>query len=155
MSSSSSSELDEDENTELIYIVNFLKEHPVIINKSEVPSIKAQKNNALETLKDELESKYEKVVAVKNILKKINNLEAAIKKKTDTNRTGYKKIKLSPAEQLVFAVMNGPNSNNPVLNKTPSHIEPGPSSPTEVVMPRPPTSTPKRPKEKRESATSI
>nr|CAH7760668.1 unnamed protein product [Callosobruchus chinensis] len=82
MSSSLSSELDEDENTELLYIVNFLKEHPAIINKSQVPSIKAQKNNALETLKNELESKYGKVVAVKNILKKINNLEAAIKKKT-------------------------------------------------------------------------
>nr|CAH7763474.1 unnamed protein product [Callosobruchus chinensis] len=154
MSSSSSSELDEDENTELLYI-NFLKEHPVIINKSQVPSIKAQKNNALETLNNELESKYGKFVAVKNILKKINNLEAAIKKKTDTNRTGNKKIKLSPAEQLVFAVMNGPNSNNPVLNKTPGHIEAGPSSPTEVVMPKPPPSTLKRPKEKRESATSI
>nr|CAH7721333.1 unnamed protein product [Callosobruchus chinensis] len=153
--SSSSSELDEGENTELLYIVNFLKEHPVIINKSQVPSIKAQKNNALETLKNELESKYGKVVAVKNIAKKINNLEAAIKKKTDTNRTGNKKIKLSPAEQLVFAVMNGPNSNNPVLNKTPGHIEAGPSSPTEVVMPKPPPSTPKRPKEKRESAISI
>nr|CAH7768557.1 unnamed protein product [Callosobruchus chinensis] len=116
--------------------------------------IKVQKNNALQTL-NELESKYGKVVAVKNILKKINNLEAAIKKKTDTNRTGNKKIKLSPAEQLVFAVMNGPNSNNPVLNKTPGHIEAGPSSPTEVVMPKPPPSTPKRPKGKRESATSI
>nr|CAH7733874.1 unnamed protein product [Callosobruchus chinensis] len=99
--------------------------------------MKAQKNNALQTLKNELESKYGKVVAVKNILKKINNLEAAIKKKTDTNRTGNKKIKLSPAEQLVFAVMNGLNSNNPVLNKTPGHIEAGPSSPTEVVMPKP------------------
>nr|CAH7717701.1 unnamed protein product [Callosobruchus chinensis] len=150
--SSSSSELDEGENTELLYIVNFLKEHQAIVNKSQVPSIKAQKNNALETLK---QSKHGKVVAVKNILKKINNLEAAIKKKTDTNRTGNKKIKLSPAEQLVFAVMNGPNSNNPELNKTPGHVEAGPSSPTEVVMPKPPPSTPKRPKEKRESATSI
>nr|CAH7755357.1 unnamed protein product [Callosobruchus chinensis] len=125
----------------------------LLINKSQVPSIKAQKNNALETLKNELESKYGKVVAVKNILK-INNLEAAIKKKTDTHRAGNKKIKLSPAEQLVFAVMNGPNSNNPVLSNTPGHIEAGPSSPTEVVMPKPPPSTPKRPKEKRESATS-
>nr|CAH7768025.1 unnamed protein product [Callosobruchus chinensis] len=155
MSSSSSFELDKGENTELLYIVNCLKEHPVIINKSQVPSIKAQKNNALETLKNELESKCGKAVAVKNILKKINDLEAPIKKKTDTNRTGNNKIKLSPAEQLVFAVMNGPNSNNPVLNKTPGHIEAGPSSPTEVVMPKPPPSTLKRPKEKRESATSI
>ncbi|CAG9763654.1 unnamed protein product [Ceutorhynchus assimilis] len=47
------------------------------------------------------------------------------------NRTGNKKNQA--AEQVVFAVMNGANSNNPVLNKIPGHIEVGPSSATEVV----------------------
>lgn len=128
MSSSDSSESSSStcKDTELIWVANFVKKNPVILNKSQVPTIKTKKQEALEKLKTCFEQQFGKITSVKKILKRLNNLKSCIKKKTDKNATGNKKIKLSAAESILYEVMEGDSGNcNPVLNKIAGKLHAG------------------------------
>ena len=81
MSSSSGEEANKTVDTELLHIVNFVKKYPVILNKSQIPSVKAKKDESLDCLCEEIRQIYYRNIDTKRILKKINNLKTCVKKK--------------------------------------------------------------------------
>jgi hypothetical protein len=50
-------------------------------------------------------------ISVSQLLKKVNNMKTILKKKSDINRTGNKKIILRGWEQKLLELLEGENSN--------------------------------------------
>ncbi|KAG5890703.1 hypothetical protein JTB14_016533 [Gonioctena quinquepunctata] len=123
-SSSASSQEGRDDN-ELMFIANFVEDHPIILNKSQTPSVKTKKEEYLKQMKIDIQNKYGTMMDSKKILKKLNNLKTNIKKKTDRKATGNKKIKLSAAESVIYNIMQSGSDENPVFSKVPGNVEVG------------------------------
>ncbi|KAG5882974.1 hypothetical protein JTB14_026432 [Gonioctena quinquepunctata] len=121
-----------------MFIANFVKDHPIILNKSQIPLVETRKEEYLKQMKVDIQNKYGTMMDSKNILKKLNNLKTDIKKKTDRKATGNKKIKLSAAESVIYNIMQGGSDENPVFSKVPGNVEVGVSKdvPENIEHPR-------------------
>lgn len=106
------------EENDQVKFVELLQNYKVVLEKSQVPTIKKAKENALIKLQTEWQAVSGKVISVKQLSKKINNMKTKIKQKTDLNKTGNKAIKLKPWEQAFYKLMDG--DTNPTLRKIPS-----------------------------------
>lgn len=106
------------EENDQVKFVELLQNYKVVLEKSQVPTIKKAKENALIKLQTEWQAVSGKVISVKQLSKKINNMKTKIKQKTDLNKTGNKPIKLKPWEQAFYKLMDG--DTNPTLRKIPS-----------------------------------
>ncbi|CAH1959705.1 unnamed protein product [Acanthoscelides obtectus] len=73
-----------------------------------------------------------RAIRVKQLSKKINNMETKIKKETDINKTGNKQIKLKSWEQAFWRLMDG--DRNPHLSKIPSAVQVGVPSPIQTAV---------------------
>ena len=87
------------------------------MDKSQVPSVKKQKKKALEEFRQQLESLTGQTITAAQATKKIHNLKAEIKKKTDVNLTGNKKLKLKKWEQGYLNLLKA--ETNPVFSRVP------------------------------------
>ncbi|KAG5876872.1 hypothetical protein JTB14_021235 [Gonioctena quinquepunctata] len=123
---SASSQGGRDDN-ELMFIANFVKDYPIILNKIQIPSVKTKKEEYLKQMKFEIQNKYGTMMDSEEILNKLNNLKTNIKKKIDRKATGNKKIKLSAAESVIYNIMQGGSDENPVSSKVPGNVEVGES----------------------------
>lgn len=133
--SSSSSESDLMDNNDASLngnsqFVELLSKYPVLLNKSQVPKIKIEKDKALLAVVKAYSKTFGKEITPKQIQKKIHNLKGDIKKKTDINATGNEKIILKEWEQKLLLLLD--TGNNPTFNKIPGALQAGIS--TAVVV---------------------
>lgn len=115
--SSSDEETTEENNENQTRFALLIKNYPVIFSKSKTPASRKYKTNAIKEIEHKLEKNYGIKYTAAQILKKINNMKSRIKKKTDVNRTGNKKIILKEWEKIILELIDG--KSNPVINQIP------------------------------------
>jgi hypothetical protein len=106
----------EDGAPEMSFIAGKVREHPEILEKSQLPAMKTRKSDALRTIVQEYVSLFGKEMNSKAFMKKVNNMKTRLKSKTDKNKTGNKRIRLLPWEKTMLEAMNA--DVNPVLYST-------------------------------------
>lgn len=93
--------------------VNLLKEYKVLLNKSQLPEIKAQKAEAIKEFERRCESELNLSLKGQNLLKKIHSIKRDVKKKADITRTGNFIFELF----IVFTDSNTSQYNNNTGNR--------------------------------------
>ncbi|XP_050313670.1 uncharacterized protein LOC126748458 [Anthonomus grandis grandis] len=120
--------------------MEILESYNIIFNKSQVPKIKEQKEQAYKEIHQKYILQIGRDLTEKQLKKKIQNMKIELKKKTDKTATGKRKIVLNAWEKQLLALMEG--QENPVFQKVPGAIsveQPQPStSKTEEFIPPPP-----------------
>ena len=96
-------------------LIKLIKENPIILNKSQIPEIKAKKMEATKVILNDLCLNHAIVTDEKKLSKKLLNLKQIVKKKSDINQTGNRKIVLKNWEKDLLDLLNA--KNNPVYNK--------------------------------------
>ncbi|XP_021698172.1 uncharacterized protein LOC110681550 [Aedes aegypti] len=97
----------------------------VLLEKSQAPPIKEKKKNAAKDMCIQLLIQHGIDMTPKQVMKKINNLKARIKAKTDRKQTGNRKINLNGPERKFFDLMGG--VDNPSVSKRPYGVAVGSS----------------------------
>jgi hypothetical protein len=119
---SSNSDSDEgvgksEETSRNLTFVKLLKEYPIILSKSQVPSVQQQKTSA----KVEFAKRWTKAtgesITPGALIKKLHNLKSRTIQKSDMNKTGNRKVRLADWEILLLGLLK-PDSN-PSISKTP------------------------------------
>jgi predicted DNA binding protein len=100
--------------------VKILKKNPIVFEKSQIPKVKALKDQALMSMKNEFEVVFGEATDISKILKKINNMKTEVKKKHDVNRTGNKKIKMKQWESELLELMK--STTNPTMSTIPCKL---------------------------------
>jgi hypothetical protein len=98
-------------------LVNILKEHLILFNKSQVPKIKIGKERALKEVHKDYMLQTGLDISEKQVKKKIQNMKNELKKKVDKKATGNKKIHLKDWEKLLLDLLD--RERNPVFEKIP------------------------------------
>lgn len=114
----SSSDLEETTtNSESINLVmvSIIKDHPVLVEKSQLPTTKERKARALHEAKSRISTNTGKNMTEKQILKKISNMKVHVKKITDGKQTGNRKIIMCPWEQQLYDILQW--DANPTITK--------------------------------------
>ena len=92
MSSDEEMEVGSDDEATLNQLcVTFIRDNPVLLEKSQVPEIKKAKQRStffVENSRNKLQEKIDN----KQLLKRIANMKAAVKKITDAKQTGKSKM---------------------------------------------------------------
>lgn len=111
-------------NSELnLTVVSLIEKYPVLLEKSQLPGTKEKKCQALRDVKSTIFTSCGKTMDDKQILKKISNMKTSVKKKTDMNQTGNRKIVLCPWEKQLYNHLNG--DENPTVTKMATSISTG------------------------------
>lgn len=92
-----------------------LLKHPILLNKSQEPSIKAKKEKAAAAAIAELKSLHGQEFTRTSLSQKISRMKDTVKKKTDKNKTGNNSIKLKKWEAELFDLLGA--EKNPILGK--------------------------------------
>lgn len=104
-------------SSELKFIADELGSHPEVLLKSQIPSMKKKKDEAIEKMISKYEGIFGKKIDATKFMKKINNMKTRLKRKTDVKKTGNKCIKLLDWEKVMFEAMQG--NTNPTVTKIP------------------------------------
>lgn len=124
---SSSEEIDSIEQTELAgsneitFISHQIALYPEVLSKSQIPSMKCKKDTAIREMLRKYEITFGKRIDATKLLKKINNMKTRLKKKTDLNKTGNKRIHLLDWEKVMLEALH--SDTNPVLNRVPGNLD--------------------------------
>ncbi|XP_033627336.1 uncharacterized protein LOC117290187 [Asterias rubens] len=94
------------EQVSAVFVTLILK-HPVLLNKSQLPSIKEKKWNALQDAKAIIAKTTGKNMDDKQILKKVANMKVQVKKKMEAAKTGNQTINLRSWEKDLFYALKG------------------------------------------------
>jgi len=94
--------------------MKIIEKFPILLNKSQIPSIKAKKEKAFKEAIEKIKEMIGQEFDVKGLGKKISRMKADVKSKIDMNRTGNKKIHLKAWEK-VMADLLGRDSNPSIL----------------------------------------
>lgn len=86
-----------------------------LLQKSQTPAAKATKATQMATFILELNVRYGMEFTEKQVTKKLANLKARMKSKSDVNQTGNRPINLTKAEQKLFDLMGG--TDNPAISE--------------------------------------
>lgn len=103
-----------------ITFANILREYPILFSKSQLPSVRKDKSEALQEMKMKIEAMCGKNIDVNSITKKINNMKMRVKQKSDINKTGNKKIVLKDWETVIHEMLDG--DSNPTLSRIPGML---------------------------------
>ena len=95
--------------------INILCELPILLQKSQVPSVKIKKNKAFLRMQDQMFQATGTKIDVKTLAKKIANMKTRLKKKSDIHRTGNKPIKLSISEVKLAKLLD--TEKNPTFTQ--------------------------------------
>nr|XP_029716713.1 uncharacterized protein LOC115260022 [Aedes albopictus] len=87
----------------------------VLLEKSQAPPVKDKKKDAGKEICVQMFVQHGVDMTPKQVMKKINNMKARIKAKTDRKQTGNRKILLTEAERKFFDLMGG--IENPSITK--------------------------------------
>lgn len=104
-------------------LVNVLKNHTVVLNKSLASKFMYAKEKAWANVLKEFEQCTGKKMSLVKIKKMLNNTKHEIKKKTDKNKTGNKAIKLSNWEKDLLSILE--EYENPNFKKIPGAASAG------------------------------
>jgi hypothetical protein len=91
--------------------VMMLQEYPAIFQKSQTPASRKAKAVSYVKIQEMYQKNTGEKISVSQLLKKVNNMKTRLKKKSDINRTGNKKIILRGWEQKLLELLEGGNSN--------------------------------------------
>ena len=94
-----------EEDKQMCFVI-LLKEHKVLLEKSQVPAVKAAKQKALRVMLCSYQQNTGVALSEKQLMKKINNVKTELRKKTDLNKTGNRKITLKPWEKLLLELLD-------------------------------------------------
>ncbi|KAG8304861.1 hypothetical protein J6590_084395 [Homalodisca vitripennis] len=94
--------------------ISIIKEYPVILEKSNIPSIKNKRNRTIEEIQNRIDNELGLHLDSSQILKKFNNMKSRVKSKADTNKTGNKKVILKPWEEELLNFIEG-DTDNPAI----------------------------------------
>ncbi|CAH1113570.1 unnamed protein product [Psylliodes chrysocephalus] len=83
---------------QLAFVI-MLEDHKIILDNKMTPAIKSAKEKALKELTEIYNSNIKPNLDIKQVLKKVNNMNTKIKKITDMKKTGNKKIKLNECKK--------------------------------------------------------
>lgn len=109
--------MDDHEASEMNFIANEVKANPEILSKSQTPNMKMKKEVAILKVTQKYNTMFSKNIDSLKLKKKINNMKSRLKKKTDLNQTGNRRINLSDWEKILFEAMEG--NSNPTVTKIP------------------------------------
>lgn len=124
MSESDCSDSHEEEGPNVqLQFVRILQKFPVLLNKSQLPSVKKEKSESLRQFCDIYRNTVGKNISEDQVKKKINNMKTEVKKKSDKNETGNKKLKLKVWEELFLTLITG--NGNPVISRVPGGCSAG------------------------------
>lgn len=124
MSSASSDISDDDVQVSInCQFVDLISKYKVVLNKSQVPKIKAEKEKAVAEMVKEYGKLFGKEISIKQLQKKIHNMKREVKKKIDKNVTGNKKIVLKDWEKTLISLLEV--DKNPVFQKVPGAMSVG------------------------------
>uniref|UniRef100_A0A0A9X6D2 N-acetylmuramic acid 6-phosphate etherase n=1 Tax=Lygus hesperus TaxID=30085 RepID=A0A0A9X6D2_LYGHE len=112
-SESSEGEVLEPETEAQVVFVRLLKDNRVVLNKSQLPGMKAKKAAAITNIIEAVYKRTGQRLDEKQVMKKINNMKSKVKMKSDATRTGNKQIKLAQWEQLFLDILN--EQDNPTV----------------------------------------
>ncbi|XP_064635793.1 uncharacterized protein LOC135492974 [Lineus longissimus] len=84
---------------------NLLREHSILLSKSQVPSVKEKKAKEMPTFVEEYAKATGVLLLEKQAWKKINNMKNDVKGKSDARRTGNKPIILKDYEKAFLDVL--------------------------------------------------
>jgi hypothetical protein len=103
-----------EETSRNLTFVKLLKEYPIILSKSQVPSVQQQKTPA----KVEFAKRWTKAtgesITPGTLIKKLHNLKSRTIQKSDMNKTGNRKVRLADWELLLLGHLK-PDINPSVL----------------------------------------
>lgn len=108
------------EQKKQLAFVLILKNYKVLLDKSQVPAVKAKKQAALAEMSKELKLINGVDVTTAQLSKKINNMKTHLKKKVDKNATGNKKIILCDWEKEFLDLLS---DDNPTLARIPGEYQ--------------------------------
>ncbi|KAG8270710.1 hypothetical protein J6590_079054 [Homalodisca vitripennis] len=94
--------------------ISIIKEYPVILEKSNIPSIKNKRNRAIEEIQNRIDNELGLHLDSSQIWKKFNNMKRRVKSKADTNKTGNMKVILKPWEEELLNFIEG-DTDNPAI----------------------------------------
>lgn len=97
--------------------VALLKDFSVVLNKSMLPKVASAKEKAWDCLADQFSKNVGKQTSVGQLKKLLSNMKTAVKKKTDVNATGNKRIILLSWEADFLKICD--SNENPVYCKVP------------------------------------
>ena len=100
-----------------VAFVKLLNKYPVLLNKSQIPSIKEAKGKAVTAFLTECNTLEGMALDKKALFKRINNMKSRTKGKADKSRTGNKPIKLLGWEKEFLELLQA--DSNPVFAKIP------------------------------------
>lgn len=108
----------ENEQSQCKFIAERVKHFPEILEKSQLPAKKAKKQTAIEKVVTEYRQLYGKDMTAKVLMKKVGNMKTRLRKKTDKNKTGNKRIPpLLPWEIIMMEAMHA--EVNPTVAEIP------------------------------------
>lgn len=96
-----------------ISFIKAVKNHSVILDKSMVPEIRKKKMKSLIDIRKNIHDEIGKDISEKQIIKKLTNMKNRLKKKSDTNQTGNRKIVLKDWEVQLLKLLEG--DSNPTI----------------------------------------
>lgn len=89
-----------------VHFVGLLKYHPCLLDKSQTPTLKSQKSKAVTEIIKRLKSEHAHEMNEAQVFKKVEHLKGKIKKETEPNQTGNKKIVIRSHEKLLLSMMD-------------------------------------------------
>lgn len=95
--------------------VSIMKDYPILLEKSCIPSMRDKRNKAIEEIQLKIEEKIWVFMDSNKILKKFNNMKTRVKVKADTNKTGNKKIVLKPWEEELLKFIESDLDNPSIV----------------------------------------
>ncbi|KAJ4442116.1 hypothetical protein ANN_11982 [Periplaneta americana] len=116
-SGSETETIQESNNDSQLKFVMLLAEHKILCSKSQLPKIRDEKERSVSVLRNEFLKHVGKDITEKQLKKKIQNMKTEVKKKTDKNATGNKKVVLKDCEKILLDLLS--SDENPVFNKIP------------------------------------
>lgn len=100
---------------EMSVLVMGITGHSILLSKSQVPEVKERKKKATMEVIESIFKKTGRRYESKVLQKKISNMKARVKAKTDRNKTGNRKVKLLDWEDKLLKLMD--QDENPVFMK--------------------------------------
>ncbi|XP_063907296.1 uncharacterized protein LOC135140975 [Zophobas morio] len=100
-----------------LFIVREIEKRPELLSKSQLPNEKAKKEKSLLEVVELYEVHLGLRISQQQLKKKINNMKSRLKKKTDKQKTGNKRITLHEWEKILYKILEG--DDNPTINKIP------------------------------------
>ena len=92
-----------------------IKDFPVLLNKSQLPAIKAKKVLAMTSAEEKLRELGHIFTQKDGLGKKISRMKADVKLKSDKKKTGNEKIVLKEWEKILLDLMGG--ESNPTISQ--------------------------------------